>query len=184
MRTYKAYEPPKKQCSKCHEWKPLEMFYNQAASPDGKARACKTCSFPGYTPWDNSPRICPNCQSEFVPTQSNQVYCCPQCSEAYYEKELRRVGRFRILERDSFRCIYCGMSSVENATELHVDHIIPRAAGGQDIASNLVTSCKRCNLEKHCRIMSEDNITRILTEVQKRNLAQGIEPPLIIKLQS
>lgn len=52
--------------------------------------------------------------------------------------------RFRILSRDSFTCRYCGASGVQ----LHVDHVIPRAASGTDDDSNLVCACERCNIGK------------------------------------
>ena len=74
------------------------------------------------------------------------------------------------------------MSSVEDATHLHVDHIVPRAAGGEDIAENLVTACVRCNVEKSCRMLGERNKARLLAEVERRNLEHAIEPRLTIKL--
>jgi 5-methylcytosine-specific restriction endonuclease McrA len=52
--------------------------------------------------------------------------------------------RFRILVRDRFRCVYCGLSASEGA-RLHVDHVKPRSQGGTNEPSNLATSCKPCN---------------------------------------
>lgn len=40
-------------------------------------------------------------------------------------------------------CIYCGMEG-----KLTVEHIFPRAKGGQDIADNVVMVCKHCNSSK------------------------------------
>lgn len=128
------------------------------------------------------PRICRNCQSEYVPLAANQVCCCRRCYQVYREKEIRRIGRFLILERDEFRCIYCGLSSVEEAAQLHVDHIIPRASGGEDIAKNLITACARCNLEKSHRLLNAKNTARLLAEVERRNSECDIEPWLTIKL--
>ena len=128
------------------------------------------------------PRVCPACQSEFTPTSANQKYCCSECCKVYYRREIQQAGRFLILERDEFRCIYCGTSSVEDATQLHVDHIIPRASGGEDTAWNLVTACARCNHEKHARPLGEASLIRVLAEVEERNLEHGIEPKLTIKL--
>ena len=183
MGVYKNCKPPEKQCNKCHQWKSLEMFYNSHNSFDGKTDTCKDCMYPNHsTPWEGVPRVCPNCQLEFTPGQPNQLYCYPRCCQAYYEKEIRRVGRFLILERDGFRCIYCGMSSIEDATQLHVDHIVPRTHDGEDTAGNLVTACIRCNLEKSSRLIGEKNIARLLAEVERRNLEHGIEPQLTIKL--
>ncbi|MBD1995247.1 HNH endonuclease [Leptolyngbya sp. FACHB-541] len=50
--------------------------------------------------------------------------------------------RFRILQRDGFKCRYCSRSlltSGENV-ELVVDYIHPRAKGGSDSEDNLITS--------------------------------------------
>jgi len=93
-----------------------------------------------------------------------------------------RVGRLLILNRDEFRCIYCGKSSVEDAAQLHVDHVIPRAGSGGDTAGNLVTSCARCNLEKAARPLGEKSAARILAEVARRNSEHGIQSQTTIKL--
>ncbi len=54
--------------------------------------------------------------------------------------------RFSILRRDNFTCRYCGRAAP--GVELHVDHIIPVAEGGQNDEENLVTACQDCNLGK------------------------------------
>lgn len=51
--------------------------------------------------------------------------------------------RFAILERDGYRCVYCGRSS--QGVSLEVDHVIPRACGGSNDSTNLVTACFDCN---------------------------------------
>jgi hypothetical protein len=58
--------------------------------------------------------------------------------------------RWRILERDGFRCIYCGARAPD--VTLHVDHKIPRAQGGSDEDENLATSCLPCNLGKRDKL--------------------------------
>lgn len=54
--------------------------------------------------------------------------------------------RFTILNRDGFRCKYCGRSAEE--TKLEVDHIIPVARGGKSVEENLITACMECNRGK------------------------------------
>lgn len=54
--------------------------------------------------------------------------------------------RFRIFMRDGFTCQYCGLKAP--ATQLHVDHRLPRAKGGTDEETNLVTACITCNSGK------------------------------------
>ncbi|MBR9977525.1 MAG: HNH endonuclease [Bacteroidetes bacterium] len=54
------------------------------------------------------------------------------------------LSRKNILRRDGHRCQYCGAT----APPLTVDHVIPKARGGQDSWENLVTACLSCNNRK------------------------------------
>jgi hypothetical protein len=60
--------------------------------------------------------------------------------------------RFEIFRRDQFTCRYCGRRSPEAILE--VDHIIPRAACGEDAPENLVTSCYECNRGKGAKLLT------------------------------
>ena len=56
-----------------------------------------------------------------------------------------------ILQRDRYRCQYCGldgMASFENSLILTVDFIHPRTRKGRKHADNLVTACRPCNVIK------------------------------------
>lgn len=55
--------------------------------------------------------------------------------------------RFQIFRRDNFACRYCGLTAAAGAV-LEVDHVKPRAEGGRDVPTNLVTACEGCNLGK------------------------------------
>jgi 5-methylcytosine-specific restriction endonuclease McrA len=55
--------------------------------------------------------------------------------------------RFKVLQRDGFRCAYCGRSA-RDGTVLHIDHVVPVAAGGETTEDNLLTACSSCNLGK------------------------------------
>lgn len=59
-------------------------------------------------------------------------------------KRLGRVARL-IRERDGNACVYCGATEQTSGAHLHLDHLTPRAAGGADVASNLVVACRSCN---------------------------------------
>ena len=59
--------------------------------------------------------------------------------------------RFSVLQRDGFRCRYCGRTSREPSVALHVDHVVPLAAGGATTEDNLLTACEECNLGKATR---------------------------------
>jgi hypothetical protein len=54
--------------------------------------------------------------------------------------------RFEVFKRDGFRCAYCGNSPEQCVLE--VDHIEPRAKGGDDDTDNLITACFNCNRGK------------------------------------
>jgi hypothetical protein len=57
--------------------------------------------------------------------------------------------RFKILQRDHFRCVACGNSpSLQLGLILHVDHIEPWSKGGPTEEKNLQTLCEACNLGK------------------------------------
>jgi hypothetical protein len=57
--------------------------------------------------------------------------------------------RWRVLQRDNFKCCACGASpAITLGVELHVDHIHPWSEGGETVLENLQTLCSRCNLGK------------------------------------
>lgn len=57
--------------------------------------------------------------------------------------------RFRVMQRDNFKCCICGASPANDPTVvLHIDHIIPWSKGGETIMENLQTLCSKCNLGK------------------------------------
>jgi hypothetical protein len=57
--------------------------------------------------------------------------------------------RYKVLKRDSFRCVQCGASpALTLGVELHVDHIVAFTNGGKTLIENLRTLCKGCNLGK------------------------------------
>jgi hypothetical protein len=60
--------------------------------------------------------------------------------------------RFTILQRDQFRCVYCGNKAPD--VVLHIDHIHPKSKGGEDVIENLVTSCLDCNIGKRTRLLA------------------------------
>lgn len=57
-----------------------------------------------------------------------------------------RFSRFNIYARDGNSCQYCGKRF--SRTELNLDHVVPRSAGGMSIWENVVCSCHNCNRRK------------------------------------
>lgn len=57
--------------------------------------------------------------------------------------------RFRVMQRDNFKCCACGASPAnDQSVVLHVDHIVPWSKGGETVIDNLQTLCSKCNLGK------------------------------------
>ena len=72
-------------------------------------------------------------------------------------KPVTREEGLRILERDCFRCQYCGLDgleSFENALVMGVDFVVPRARKGKKEPGNLVACCRSCNVLKGRRAFS------------------------------
>lgn len=134
-----------------------------------------------YTPrkkeWANELRGCAVCGSEFTPKSNNQKYCSGECSKLAVVNLSR--DKFFIFERDNFKCVYCGRTSVEDGIKLHLDHIHPKSKGGEDKAMNLVTACQDCNLSKSNNLVKIES--SILQIVAQRNQSSGIDPETVIK---
>lgn len=88
--------------------------------------------------------------------------------------------KYKILERDGFRCIYCGKQSTES--ELHIDHVIPFSKGGKTSVENLITACSECNLGKHDKTSVHEK--RLLEIIRDRNDIFGYKSNEDIKSES
>lgn len=61
--------------------------------------------------------------------------------------------RHNVFARDRHRCSYCGKK--KGTDELDLDHVLPRSRGGPHEWTNVVTSCRRCNLLKADKLPDE-----------------------------
>src|SRR6267143_4657161 len=68
-------------------------------------------------------------------------------------REASGMKRLRIYMRDKFRCQYCGEK--KGASELTLDHILPRSRGGDNSPVNVVAACIKCNNLKSNRTPGE-----------------------------
>lgn len=71
--------------------------------------------------------------------------------------ERKELSRKNILLRDGYCCLYCGRKMP--ASELTIDHVIPRAKGGRTSWDNVVTCCRRCNTRKGNQTPDEAGMT-------------------------
>jgi HNH endonuclease len=60
------------------------------------------------------------------------------------------------VERAGNRCEYCGLSQISQEAAFHIDHIVPCAANGPTILSNLALACVSCSLRKGARQTAVD----------------------------
>lgn len=90
------------------------------------------------------------------------------------DKPKEKQNPYKILRRDGFRCVYCGRSAFEDQVVLHVDHIVPFAKGGNDIARNLATACRDCNMAKHHILLPAETEKLLVAEIERRNATCGI----------
>ena len=67
--------------------------------------------------------------------------------------QTRALSRKNILLRDRYTCQFCGR--VLPASELTLDHVMPRSRGGRSSWENLVACCYRCNNRKGDRTPEE-----------------------------
>lgn len=70
-----------------------------------------------------------------------------------YDKVPRREVKFNrrnILARDENHCQYCGKRFP--ASQLSIDHVIPKSRGGKSSWNNVVAACSPCNTRKGGRL--------------------------------
>lgn len=61
-----------------------------------------------------------------------------------------------VVARAGDRCEYCGLSQLGQEATFHIDHVIPRAVGGQTALDNLALACVSCSLRKGARQTGTD----------------------------
>lgn len=71
-----------------------------------------------------------------------------------YSRNIPLGMRIRVLDKDNFKCVFCGRSpATDIGINLHIDHIIPFSKGGKTTLENLQTLCEECNLGKSDRVV-------------------------------
>lgn len=64
--------------------------------------------------------------------------------------------RLAIYMRDAFACAYCGRDLRDAPpSDVTLDHLIPKSAGGDNAHTNLVTACRSCNSSRRDRAWAE-----------------------------
>ena len=66
-------------------------------------------------------------------------------------------SRRNLFKRDRYMCQYCGRRLPSD--HLIIDHVIPRARGGQSSWQNCAVACLACNVRKGDRLLAEAGMT-------------------------
>lgn len=74
-------------------------------------------------------------------------------------KDVPQRPRRLVLKRAGGRCEYCGLSQIGQEATFHIDHVLPRAAGGRTTSDNLALACVSCSLRKEARRSAADPLT-------------------------
>lgn len=77
-------------------------------------------------------------------------------NEANRGVQIRKDLRLALYLRDRFTCCYCG-TDLHSAEPFNVtlDHLLPRANGGGNEPTNLVTACRSCNCSRQDRVWAD-----------------------------
>lgn len=86
-----------------------------------------------------------------------------------------RMNRRNLLARDGHQCQYCGQDLP--ASQLSLDHVMPRSRGGLTTWENVVASCVRCNTKKGSRTPQEARM-----KLMKKPRKPANNPVLALKL--
>jgi hypothetical protein len=93
---------------------------------------------------------------EFVrlPSRAHFEWYVRRGREPREEREhIPAAVRRLVFKRDNGACRYCGASLTMKT--MHVDHVHPVSRGGSSATTNLVASCRDCNLSKGAKTPEE-----------------------------
>jgi len=96
----------------------------------------------------------------------------------FVDKPVTKEEGRKILERDQYRCQYCGLdggASFENAMAMSVDFVVPRARKGKKDPGNLVACCRSCNMIKGTKIYRNFDEAKAYVLAQREELRKGWE---------
>jgi 5-methylcytosine-specific restriction endonuclease McrA len=114
------------ECMKCRRMLPRGRFQRRRGKPEPEAKVA-------FKSW------CRECEAPYRAARAAR-------------RRARVVGRYTagdvqvLYERQRGLCVVCGRDF--RVTRYHVDHVVPLAKGGLNVASNLQLLCPRCNLKK------------------------------------
>lgn len=137
----KAWQPVRiASASRC-----LIMLWN------GSVKAVDPADYQTYT-WEDWSKLQPAEGDAVIKTVSLDIVVPDVVLLQKYDRVPTQVVTFsrrNLFRRDQYRCQYCGCRPKTN--ELTIDHVLPRAQGGESSWENCVLACIRCNSRKGSR---------------------------------
>ena len=146
-------------CEYCGEWARTGKEDHRFCSRQCKDYA-KNAAVAAETLLSKPDRHCLHCGEQMPKSKrADAKYCSAQCNSAAHHLKRgngrlgpgrrREIERAAIIERDGSRCHVCGKKC--RPDEIHLDHLVPLAAGGDHMEANLAVACARCNLSRGAR---------------------------------
>lgn len=153
----------KKLCNTCKKNKAYDMFYKNKNSKDGLHSQCKECR----SKWlvDNKKHIA-EYSKKYKEEHKDEI----RKYSSYYNKTMKHKickknnkhrrrdlaknstitnNQLLELQQNAKVCYWCN-DPLKNKN-VHIDHYVPLAKGGNHTLENLVISCQKCNAKKHTK---------------------------------
>ena len=99
--------------------------------------------------WSDWTNLIPNQDEPFIQSVRQRIRIPEVIALNHFDRmPTARVtfSRRNVFKRDHFACQYCGKQP--GSPELTIDHVVPRAQGGQSTWTNCVLACIDCNSKK------------------------------------
>ncbi len=156
-----------KVCTRCHRRKPLDGYYKDARSSDGRQSDCKSCHLAGIKPSpakraaakryqrshmaaivdQNRRRRAERRAEGTLPSSAASVRRWQLAHWADHMLQRRMANRLhrnkalreRVMERDGRRCTLCGSDQ-----QLCFSRVVPVLKGGTNDEANLRIRCRPC----------------------------------------
>ena len=120
----------------------LVLLWNESA------RVVDPADYQTYT-WEDWSRLRPREDERFIQAVRFRLRVPEVVTLTGYDRLPNAAVTFsrrNIFKRDRFACQYCGIQPGSN--ELTIDHVVPRAQGGESRWGNCVLACLACNTHK------------------------------------
>jgi 5-methylcytosine-specific restriction endonuclease McrA len=109
--------------------------------------------------WDDWSRLVPDRDEPFIQSFRQKFRVPEVITLTKFDRlptQTVAFSRRNVFKRDKMTCQYCGKTP--GSEELTIDHVVPRARGGQSTWTNCVLACVECNSKKAARTPDEANM--------------------------